>query len=67
MEKMYQRLMGLQNPDGSWGSDKEVTGTKVHYTAVASMALLDFAPVFRDGDIFCDSITYGLDTLPDSE
>jgi hypothetical protein len=66
-EKMSRRLIGLQNPDGSWGSDDEVTGTRVHNTAVATMALLDFAPVFRDGDIYCDSITYGHDPLQDSE
>ncbi|MFH1312525.1 MAG: hypothetical protein ABIJ00_04790 [Candidatus Eisenbacteria bacterium] len=67
MERMYQRLMEEQNPDGSWGSDKEVTGSRIHNTVVASIALLDFAPEFRDGDIYCDSITYGPDPLPDSE
>jgi hypothetical protein len=66
-EKMYRRLIESQNPDGSWGSDDEVTGTRVHNTAVATMALLDFAPAFRPGDIYCDTITYGLDSRPESE
>jgi hypothetical protein len=66
-QKMRRRLVDCQNADGSWGSGNDVTGTRIHNTAVASMALLDFAPEFREGDIYCDSITYAGAGLPDSE
>jgi hypothetical protein len=57
-EEIYRRLVDIQNADGSWGSGAEVTGAKIHNTAVAAIALIDFAPEFREGDIYCDSITY---------
>ena len=66
-QKMCRRLVDLQNADGSWGSGDEVTGTKIHNTAVATMALLDFAAEFREGDIHCDSITYPSSPVPDEE
>jgi hypothetical protein len=66
-QMMRRRLIDRQNPDGSWGSDEEPTGAKIHNTAVAAMALLDFAPEFRKGDIYCDSVTYPREHLPQAE
>ncbi len=54
---MLRRLMEHQNADGSWGG-KEVDSAKIHTTAVATMALLEFAPEFRKGNVYCDTSTY---------
>jgi len=57
-EMMRRKLMTFQNHDGSWGQGKETTSRRVHLTFVAAMALLDFAPVFRGGEIHCDMKDY---------
>jgi hypothetical protein len=55
---MRQRIAGYQNPDGSWGSGKATDSATIHTTSVATLALMDFAPAFRSGNVFCDTSTY---------
>jgi len=49
-----QTIISRQNPDGSWGGEKETEEAKIHHTVVASLALLEFTPIFRAGKIYCD-------------
>jgi hypothetical protein len=42
---MHERLLGLQNPDGSWGERDGID--RYHATVVAVQALLDFPDEFR--------------------
>ncbi len=52
---IYQRLINRQNPDGSWGGEKETENAKTHHTIVATIALLEFSPSFRGKKIYCSS------------
>ena len=47
-EALRRRLLSMQNADGSWGSGPFSTA-KVHHTAMAVLALMEFAPEFRVG------------------
>jgi hypothetical protein len=58
IRELQRILMNNQNRDGSWGSSGRADNPKIHTTAVATLALMDFTPEFRPGDVFCDSDTY---------
>ncbi len=48
IENLRLRLARLQNPDGSWSSFPPRIG-RVHTTLMCTLALIQFAPSFRDG------------------
>ena len=54
-DRTYQRLIKRQNPDGSWGGEKETLNARIHHTLVATLALLEFSPAFRGKKIYCPS------------
>jgi len=41
------KLIERQNPDGSWGKNNAFSSVQVHYTTVATMALIKFTDDFR--------------------
>lgn len=51
--KAASKLLEKQNPDGSWGSEQETPAARTHHTVVAVLALMEFAPAFRPGKIYC--------------
>ena len=51
--KAFTKLLEKQNPDGSWGSEKEPPTARSHHTVVSVLALMAFAPEFRRGKIYC--------------
>jgi hypothetical protein len=57
-DEAFRQLIRHQNPDGSWGQGNKSSTSRIHTTAVATLALIEFAPEFRPGSIFCDSGTY---------
>jgi len=54
-DREYQRLIKKQNPDGSWGGEKETENAKIHHTVVTTLALLEFSPSFRGKKIYCNA------------
>jgi hypothetical protein len=58
MRAAARRLISNQNEDGSWGHGGPVDAAKAHNTSVAVLALIEFAPEFRPGHVFCETSTY---------
>ncbi len=55
MKKLHERLISLQNSDGSWGDKSEPDGVRIHHTVVAILALMEFSPELRGGKIYCSA------------
>lgn len=49
---LYSRLMDYQNKDGSWGNEKNTNSGKLHHTTLSILALIEFSPHFRIGNIY---------------
>lgn len=61
MENLYQKIIKLQNPDGSWGTQEEDAVTEnslLHHTfvAYAALSLKDDNLTLRDTKVYCKEL-----------
>ena len=53
INKLYEKLIALQSPDGSFGKDENIPNGISHHTLVATIALMPFPKEFRSINNTC--------------
>jgi asparagine N-glycosylation enzyme membrane subunit Stt3 len=51
---LFQKLMTIQNPDGSWGKNTLIPNAIPHNTQTAALALMRFNDKFRGPHEYCE-------------